>query len=422
MPSDEPPESSRAPTAIGFGKVLRSIQGLQQRLDDFSIDEVSRAHAKADALMQELEDFQSQLTALAKLKEAVASAMAQIGAIPEENFDLTGPDGLESHPQLRAIVQTGRLIRLHRSLREAQASAESSSLDLRHTSGASISHQEQEFPPSAGDAEAAIEHTAGGDNIQAEAKLAAVPSESALTPPSSTPAPAFKDPATCESAELKLETSSPPRDENCSPAAPPAAAGARWMENKNVVVKTDFDQRLLNDLIETYGEFAIAASAAKPTALATTISPQPLEDTPAPAHLISLQPMPAEPAFVRSTAGGLLTLPAPEKELTKPTAPGKLLSMKKQGELDRQLKRIIKDYGEYDLYSPQKSINIKMVAIVAFVLLGVVLGGFYFLKASPPVVPAAIEATPQAGTTEAAKGPRRNDSSEQPPGGAPNLK
>jgi hypothetical protein len=409
MPTDEPPESSRAPTATGFGKVLSSIQGLQQRLDDFSIDEVSRAQAKAYALIQSLDDFQSQLTALAKLKDAIASATAQVGAIPEENIDVISADGLESHPQLRAIVQAGRLIRLHRSLRAAQASIESSTLDLQQgqsdpefphreaTYSASdtsslFSRPELKLPPAAGNAEAPIEHSPGAENIQCDTNLAAGASKGVLAPPSSLPA-----------------------------AAVTAAAGARSLQDKNLVVKADFDQRLLNDLIETYGEFAIAPNTAKSVVSPITNLPEALEVAQAPGHLISLQPTPAEPAFVKSIAGAPLGLPAPGKKFARASAPSTVPSIKKQGEIDRQLKRIIKDYGEYDLYSPQKSMNFKMVAIVGFVLLGLILGGFYFLKASP-TVPAAIETIPQAATTEIPRGQRRTDVTEPPMSGAPDLK
>ncbi len=391
MPTDEPPESSRAPTATGFGKVLSSIQGLQQRLDDFSIDEVSRAEAKAYSLMQSLDDFQSQLAALVKLKEAVASVTAQIDAIPEENFDLISADGLESHPQLRAIVQAGRLVRLHRSLRAAQAIVESSPLELQdgqpdpefphreamyNTSDASSfpSRPELDFPPAAANDETPIEH-ARGEDIQPDANRAGA-SGSVLASPSPLSA--------------VVVTSAP---------------GARPLAEKNRVVKTDFDQRLLNDLIETYGEFAIAPDPAKSLVTAITTTPKP-EVAQAPGHLISLQPTPAEPAFVKSMASGPLGLPAPGKKFSRPSAASMAPSIKKQGEIDRQLKRIVKDYGEYDLYSPQKSMNLKMIAIVGFVLLGLILGGFYFLKASPTAEPSAIETTPQAGTTEIPRGQR----------------
>jgi hypothetical protein len=407
MPSDTPP-SSRASMANGFGKVLSSVQGLQQRLDDFSIDEISRAHAKAYALIQRLDGFQHQLTALAKLKEAIAGASSQISALPDENLDLIGPGGLERHPQLRAIIQVGRLIRMRRSLREAQASADLSCLSLQsrqsdsdfsinqtndEISGAPshpISPPEFGTSPSATNAvEAAMAHAPSDCQILPnEAEFTAVDPEALSTPASPPLAPPSK--------AAEPIPSSPQRDEM------QMASVSRIPEDANSAVKSNFDRRLLSDLIETYGEFAIAATATKSADSATMIPPEALEDPQALVDLISVETAPAEPAFVRSTAGGLLALPVPEEQASRSNLP----NLKKQGEIDRQLKSIIKDYGEYDLYSPPKSMNLKMAAIAAFAMLGLVLGSFYFFKASPSVTPAAVEATRPAAIKEAPQGAR----------------
>jgi hypothetical protein len=53
-------------------------------------------------------------------------------------------------------------------------------------------------------------------------------------------------------------------------------------------------------------------------------------------------------------------------------------SVRKNGQLDRELKKIIKDYGEVDLYSRQSPINYKIAGIAAFLLLGALIAGFYF--------------------------------------------
>ncbi|MGH7811668.1 MAG: hypothetical protein ACREP5_15430, partial [Candidatus Binatia bacterium] len=71
---------------------------------------------------------------------------------------------------------------------------------------------------------------------------------------------------------------------------------------------------------------------------------------------------------------------------------------KKAGDLDRQLKKIIKDYGEYDLYQRRSVVNFKTGGIAAFAVLGLVLAGLYFFggrstarEPSPP-----LEARPLA--------------------------
>jgi hypothetical protein len=80
----------------------------------------------------------------------------------------------------------------------------------------------------------------------------------------------------------------------------------------------------------------------------------------------------------------------------------KLQAASKRGEIDRQLKSIIKDYGEYDLYSPRSTINFKLAAVGAFVVLGLVLGGLYFFKAPSTPNPAVVNTVEQ---TEGAKSP-----------------
>jgi hypothetical protein len=95
----------------------------------------------------------------------------------------------------------------------------------------------------------------------------------------------------------------------------------------------------------------------------------------------------------------MLALPSPAKKSAKPTFHEALTSAKSRGEIDRQLKNIIKDYGEYDLYSHRKSPSIRTVTIAAAAALALLLGAFYLFKSpSTPAPPAAIESTaPAAG-------------------------
>jgi hypothetical protein len=170
-------------------------------------------------------------------------------------------------------------------------------------------------------------------------------------------------------------------------------------------VKPIFDRRLLNDLIQTYGEFALGSGVKKPADSATMIPPELPADARMTGDLI-VQTTAAEPAFVRAKTGTHIALPGPSEKGPELTAPRTAPSLKKQGEIDKQLKRIIKDYGEVDLYSPQKTMNLKMAAIAAVAVLGLVLGGFYLFKAPAPVVPAAVEAPLPAAVKEQSPGRR----------------
>lgn len=313
MPIDAPPTSC-ATTDSDFGKVLNSIQGLQQRLDDLSIDEISGAEAKASAVIQRLHDCQRRLAALTRLTEAVSGTTAQLSSIPDEDMDLIAADGLEKYSQLRAIVQVGKLIRMRRSLREAQANTDSSFLDAVAPA--------EEKPSSSGASNSS--GVGSGSN-----------------------------PPTTEAVTL-----------------------SRIPEDPKIADTPVFDQRLLSDLIQTYGEFTNTGMPTQPIDSATMIPPEVLELPKLGNDSTSLHATRPEPAFVRSQTGTVLGLPAPQ-ETSEPAPPRSLPKSKRQGEIDRQLKSIIKDYGEYDLYSPQKSADFKLAALAAFVVLGLLIGGFY---------------------------------------------
>jgi hypothetical protein len=396
MPSDVPP-SSPAPAANTFGKVLTSVQGLQQRLDDFSVDEVSRAHTEACALIQRLDELQHQLTALAKLKAAVSAVNTRVAAIPDENIDLIAQAGLENHSQLQAVIQLGRVIQMRRSLRDAQAITNPSH-DVQHQRFPALEQMNKEaVAPSTSpvelDPELAVEnltkpivrasHATMGHN---ETKLGAGALRLPTTPGSDASSSTTQAVSHTAGDEIRA-TSTQPTDTR------------RTAEGANSTVNSAFDRRLLNDLIETYGEFAIGVTSSKSVDSSTMIPPEPLQDVPVPVKLMSVETERSEPAFVRPTEAKLLALPEPEKEYAgraRPVSP----KLKKQGEIDQQLKNIIKDYGEYDLYSPQKSLNLKMAALAALALLALVLGGLYFFTGSPPAPPAAFENNQPAGLKE----------------------
>jgi len=138
----------------------------------------------------------------------------------------------------------------------------------------------------------------------------------------------------------------------------------------------DYDQRLLDEVIKNYGDFAITPNL--PAILADAKPPAP----------IAAQPV-------------IETPPKSEKPVASTrSAP----NIQKAGDLDRQLKKIIKDYGEYDLYPKQRGMNFKTGGIAAFAVLGLVLAALYFFKSPTPPAggpqprpaarPAAASSTP----------------------------
>jgi len=130
-----------------------------------------------------------------------------------------------------------------------------------------------------------------------------------------------------------------------------------------VSTSADFDQRLLDDLIKNYGEFAASPNL----------------------------PAPIKPAAKSKREAEHTESKARVGEFTKKNLP----AVKKEGELDRQLKKLIKDYGEYDLYPQQSPVNLKNGVIAAVLLLALVFSGFYFFSApkAPPRNAAANQST-----------------------------
>jgi hypothetical protein len=381
MPSQIPPGGSHSPTTTGFGKVLHSIQGLQQRLDDFSIEEVSRSHTRAHELIRELGGLQTRLEAVAKIRDATAGIEPQIAAMPEANFDLVPPDSLEKYPQLQAVIQTANLIRTSRSLQTKPANTQPARTDD-------------------------------------ESPVFGSPSSSAMEPTSAA-APGSRPPRTYEFSELRLEEppQAPPEDASRESAM---ARGKHTPtpKSKKPKGKPHFDQRLLDEVIETYGEFAMSARPAgaaekaetAPAAPEQTIPPKtgPISAQP-PALEVSLAPakdilanelVPVEPAFVQAGAHELLALPGPAEQSAGPSFDEAPTTAKARGEIDRQLKSIIKDYGEVDLYSHRKSPNIKAVTMAVAAVLALLLGAFFVFNSPSTPAPASIDAAAPAGETQ----------------------
>ncbi len=447
QPEMVPVQQTPTPTVYGFGKVLSSIQGLQQRLEDFSVEDVSRAETDAKNLIQQLSVLRSKLQCLAELQEFVVSANSRISEIPAENFEQAAPDGLENHPQLHAIVQASKLIRFHRIMKAAKAGAESISFDpeagvLNIATSAvqdrlteplaeiSLPPPEPEFshlfdsPP-----EARSELTPTETGSASSEPIYAVEDHEWLFS-TETESQSSHEAVTDQLFELApadLQAPADPDPIGKSPSDKPAVrSDTQGIETKvSPASAADFDQRFLSDLIETYGEFTVtpnlpatieATQAAKSEthefqmvdapvqlrrpakkqspklqALSTPVTEQPKSEEHQTLPVPLTSPKPAE-----SKAPELLAIPAPRTSESEPIEKEQRIpTVSKHGELDRQLKSIIKDYGEYDLYSHRSAINFKTAAIAAFAVLGLVLGGFYFFKVPAVPTPAAVSTIEQ---------------------------
>jgi hypothetical protein len=428
---------------LSFGKVLGSIQGLQQRLGDFSYADISLAETRVKSLVKQLALVRDNLASIVQLKQAIIEINQQISNIPEENFDLVSLDSLVKHPQLHAIVQASKLIRIQRQIKAARAIADAVSCTIETPdSDAAALALEPAGARATPETDQAIKLTTFGNaggltentvaNPGAE-EVASIKSKTAQTAPddsfptdpdkSSSSATSFEIPPSDaaqgsaksldwtfdfnESVAQSSETSAalvgfdfpaetvtdqeitndkssansmaPPRSlTNLEPTVTSQssiASDASAFNTKHdpgfkpnvgstsdlhqstakVTGGFDLDQRLLDDVIKNYGDFA---GTSNPTVISdaepvTPIVAQPAAETPL--------------------------------EVEKPVAVERNTpSVQKAGDLDRQLKKIIKDYGEYDLYPKQSGISLKTGGIAAFAVLGLVLAGLYFFKSPTP--------------------------------------
>jgi hypothetical protein len=361
-----------------FGKVVNSIQGLQQRLGDFTVDDLSQANDKIKTLIFQLADMQGRLGQLSAIMQYAAKSKTAIDIIPARSFDLSIAVDAGGPLPLHALIQASKLIRFpglskiskqHNSaapVTPRQQEANDSSMMTETEAAATLQSHSTQGPLGDSPAVIALPAAAASQTEHHAADREPLPKATEteqvlitdIVPPAEaneTTAVAAMEPAASAMpplpAQAEIDIADEPEAEIATNAPTVETAPAHGREL--VPGDFDFDQRLLDDLIKNYGEFAASPN------LPTTISPSsvPARDVDRPAR----SAIPAEEPIRRNVP-----------------------SLKKQGELDRTLKKLVKDYGEYDLYSRQSPVNLKMGVIGAFLLLAVVFSGFYFF-ASPKV-------------------------------------
>jgi hypothetical protein len=364
--------------ASSFGMVLDSVQGLQRRLEDFSVEEISEAEALARTLISRLTELAKKLHRLTEVQRSVATARRSATEGGIENIKIPDLKVLENSLAVHAIVQASNLIPFPRPKKALSEIDENSLLtaapiiyqteSLKSAADGNADNREKtndfDLEDQARNPEEAVapELTRGqmfGTNPEGtEAPiLPAAMSIDSTVPQEDFPSHASEDElASSEISKIFAEdfTQLPENEAMGLFANAPtfefakneeSAAEAKGEEAASVA----FDQRLLDDLIKNYGEFASPA---------TSTPVEPLTTPSRPAHAQAVR----------------RELRMHEPESLEPSVP----NVRKNGQLDRELKQIIKDYGERDLYSRQSSINLKTAGIAAFLLLGALVAGFYF--------------------------------------------
>ena len=366
----------------GFGTVLNSVQGLQQRLGGFSFDSISKAEEATQTLILRLSDVERRLYRLADIQRLMTTVRKQLTQAATQSIELPNLQVLDNPARVHAIVQTNNLIRFPRANKTLKEIGRSFSpapvlkfnqVDSDKTGTNSATVKQAETNDDAGETPTLESQAAAASQLATEKTLAM---HSATRPLANLqPALPEEQPALNEDWPLiatdervgSLEF--PPKEIEVDGAA--AVAGTEEKQPTAVVVtgessteelplpemeglsrdSANFDQRLLDDLIKNYGEFVVSPNL-----------PIPIAEPPA---------NPSRQSHVPVAGSGVQT---PETKSKTRNVP----SVRKEGELDRELKKLIKNYGEYDLYSRQSPINLKTGGIAAFLLLAALFCGFYF--------------------------------------------
>lgn len=368
--------SLETPPSMGTPRnIVVSIQGLQQRLGDFSLEEVADAENKTKTLLLRLSELHCRLASLAAIKRSitiVGDTLEQANIeLHEMITDETSSASL--HPQ--ETTQASNLIKFPLGVRLAQQNTRQI---LRDTIPAMppVSEPAAELARVNVQADSS-EHTTSFVLVN-PSELSDISSHYKISDNSSTADESQKlgfDPvAQVQPAPLTEHNSMASEDlidaSALNQGIGATAAGAEHSGSvasaDRLPAKSEFDQQLLDDLIKNYGEFVSSPD--------TGVTAKPQADRKTTAGTLTAKIILEPPSSASVANPSQRPLPVPRRE----------------GEIDRELKKIIKDYGEYDIYSRQNPISLKLGVIGAFFLLAAVFSGFYFFSSARTSNPAAV--------------------------------
>jgi hypothetical protein len=378
-----------SPSGGAVGKVVNSIQGLQQRLNDYSLEEIAAAENRSRTLLLGLLNLQSRVESLRAIKRSMTVVYETLEKATSEDIKLNAPDTSGKPLHLHDIIQASNLIKFPGLKRTSHQNAENAVPNA--PSAGQIIPGANQTPNTT---RAVIEACSGAERCEAtdapnepafvfeatEIEAApGIPSADFSWGKDANPEENIIDDVQYE-AKIQPTGVRPAAGKINQPhpniSAPEFVPETPLVEDSNAPISTalvptggDFDQRLLDDLIRNYGEFF--SSSDSPSKIVSQSNTETAE-------VGSKTTFPEKAAVERATDNTVRTLP-----------------LKKEGDIDRELKKIIKDYGEYDIYSRQNRVNLKFAAIGAFLLLIAVSSGFYLLSSSKshesPSPPAAIQ-------------------------------
>ena len=374
LSSDSPTKGSIP--VDGVGNVVSSIEGLQHRLNNFTPEEIARAEVQIQALLFSISEISDRLELVAGIHQRLTRVRNTLAETGTDGLDVTSFEALQ--PMLEEIAHC-TIITSSRSQdseslnRPTSKNADGKEMESKKSDLISLEVGENSNGAMRGEAE--INSPINVLKITRALTLLRSPK---LLPKDMESGTSDKRPQTSNietegSGESDAETNATSQFDDLSKTETAVAGDEYAPDSQNSVLEvqvenhaaSDFDQQLLDDLIKNYGEFA---TSSEPQATLKA----PLNGT-VDFHFAADKPPPLITQISSTPSTG-----------SSSYAP---VPLRKEGELDMRLKKLIKDYGEYDLYSRESPIKLKIGVIGVFTLIAAILAGLYFFSSPKPKLP-----------------------------------
>jgi len=428
-PLETEPLPQRPQTTRSLDRMVTSIEGLRERVQGFTVEQVSEVDQRLRTMSLQLGELQQRLRALAEMKQQIGGLQKAVQQAEADSLQQSRMATLVEPITVQSITQFGTLLKFRRViklLKEGKSgSGVSASADVEARAPVlpkpvEITTEPPKNEPKLATDLPAIQHElperSTKENRVVVTTVALEQTEGVFDPGpmemdfepnepfSNDPANAiFLDDSTASiqpremiaefadtrdepspSHEAIFEEFKGTGDMEVHLAIPETETMETTGQTHTASEEADFDQRLLDDLIKDYGEFTFVPSST-------------------PKREAKKEPKLEPTTATRVQRPATVNLP------TQPNLP----SQRKDGELDRKLKKLSKDYGEYDLYSRQTPLKLKTGVVAAFLVLTLIFSGFYFFSSSKSPVPTSASSTSQSqSSTDTTK--------ETPPNGETN--
>ncbi|HXL08967.1 MAG TPA: hypothetical protein VN966_01980 [Candidatus Bathyarchaeia archaeon] len=389
------PVAQRPSTVRSFDRVVNSIDGLRERIQGFTLEEVSEVDERLREMSTRLGELRQTLSVLSEMKLQVGRLQNVVQQAESESLEQNRLVTQVEPIPAQAIAQVVNLLKFRQVIKLLKSannvSGVSTSPDAQGKKPVLMEHvevvpehqkNEEEFVSALPAILTELPEISANENTvvvagdaleepealiqSASAAMDFEPNEPFLNEP--TDAIFFDDStANIHAPEIDAEFGDTHDQPPPSHVIPEAEAPTLVKPNAAAAEEADFDHRLLDDLIKNYGEFYVSPSSSEKI----EVSHEPKQET------ITSTPQAAPLTTVNATSQRNLPL------------------QRENGELDRKLKKLIKDYGEYDLYSRQSPIKLKTSVVIAFLLMTLVFSGFYFFSSSKSTVSSSTSSASQ---------------------------